>query len=115
MTTSQRVRRTGMRALVAGTAVFLITAAPAAAWAATSQTATVRSADAPQAGTTITCNELDTDIPNVFGRECDNGQWGPIANFTIANRFTGEKYQCQTGWAEGSLWVSGQECAGINE
>ncbi|QMU73221.1 hypothetical protein [Streptacidiphilus sp. P02-A3a] len=115
MTTTQRVRRTGMRALVTGTAVFLVTAAPAAAWAAPSQTAGDRAAATPRAETAITCNELDADIPNVFARDCDSRQWGPIADFTVTNRFTGEKYQCRTGWSEGSLWLSGKDCVGIND
>ncbi|MFF3261177.1 hypothetical protein ACFYWO_18630 [Streptomyces sp. NPDC002932] len=111
---SQRVHRSGRRALVAGAALFLAMAAPAVAWAAPSQATAGHTAAAPRAATAITCSELDQDLPNVFGRDCDSREWGPIADFTIADRSTGNKFQCRTGWAEGSLWVSGQDCVPVN-
>jgi hypothetical protein len=69
---------------------------------------------APQAALTITCNELDLDLPNVFGRDCDGQTWGPVANFTVTNRDSGESYSCETGWQEGSQWVNGQDCVPAN-
>ncbi|MFH8587348.1 hypothetical protein ACH4GP_23595 [Streptomyces celluloflavus] len=109
MTASQRVRRTGLRALAAGAvAAFLATAAPVTATAASSH-----GGAATRAGEKITCNSLDVDGPNVFGRDCDTDRWGPLSDFTIADR-NGRAFRCRTGWAEGSLWVIGQDCRPAN-
>jgi hypothetical protein len=58
---------------------------------------------------TITCGALDVDGDSVFGQECDSEQWGPMQDFTIGNR-DGEVFYCETGWAEGSQWVRGNDC-----
>ncbi|MFE5736048.1 hypothetical protein [Streptomyces celluloflavus] len=110
MTASQRVRRIGLRTLAAGAvAAFLATAAPVTATAAASH-----GGAATRAGEKITCNSVDADGPNVFGRECNTGRWGPLEDFTIADH-KGKAYRCETGWAEGSLWVSGQGCRPAND
>ncbi|MYU54971.1 MULTISPECIES: hypothetical protein [Streptomyces] len=105
MTASQRVRRIGLRTLAAGAvAAFLATAAPATATAASSH-----GGAATRDGEVIVCHSVSAEGPNVFGRDCDTDRWGPLADFTIANR-EGKAYRCETGWAEGRLWVSGQGC-----
>lgn len=58
---------------------------------------------------TITCNSLEVDGSTVFGQTCDSEQWGPLEDFTLAGR-GGRVFQCQSGWAEGSLWVRGEDC-----
>ncbi|MFE7607461.1 hypothetical protein [Streptomyces celluloflavus] len=109
MTASQRVRRIGLRTLAAGAvAAFLATAAPVTATAASSH-----GGAATRAGERIVCNSVDVDGPNVFGRDCDTDRWGPLEDFTIADG-NGKAFRCQTGWAEGSLWVRGQNCRRAN-
>jgi len=93
-------------ALLVGTAATAVASSP---------TAADRSAATSRAAAAFTCSDLDADLPNVFGRDCDSHQWGPVADFTITNRGTGEQYQCRTGWAEGSQWVSGQDCAPVDQ
>ncbi|MFE9492550.1 MULTISPECIES: hypothetical protein [unclassified Streptomyces] len=75
MTTSQHVRRTGLRVLVAGAAAaFLAAAVPVAATAATPHATAERGASAMRAAVTITCQEVDADLPGVFGRDCNSQQ-----------------------------------------
>ncbi|MFD0402304.1 hypothetical protein ACFVHI_29980 [Kitasatospora sp. NPDC127121] len=64
-------------------------------------------------GEVIRCNEVNADLPNVMGRDCDSTTWGPLSNFTLIDRGSGGAYQCQSGWAEGGLWVNGQGCRPI--
>ncbi|MFE4613367.1 hypothetical protein ACFRK5_34265 [Streptomyces niveus] len=93
--------RIGARAIVLGiTATALTAALPAAAQAA----------PAPRAAGTILCNSVDVDLPGVFGRECSSEQWGPISEFTVTNRESGEKFSCESGWSEGTLWLKGDGC-----
>ncbi|WP_329359710.1 hypothetical protein [Streptomyces anulatus] len=110
MTTTQHLRRTGLRTLAAAAACLLLTAAAPAATAA----ATAPHTTAMRAGTAITCQELDTDLPSVFGRDCNANAWGPIADFTITDAGSGATYSCRDGWAEGSAWVRGNDCAPAN-
>ncbi|MFG3530104.1 hypothetical protein ACGF8B_25660 [Streptomyces sp. NPDC047917] len=56
----------------------------------------------------ITCSTVDADGPIVFGNTLNTNHWGPLSNFIISDR--NNKYSCQGGWAEGTLWVSGQNC-----
>jgi hypothetical protein len=91
-----------MVSAAAAAAAVMAAVAPTVAWAAGS---------APQtASAVIRCAVLEVDLPNVQGQDCDTQQWGPLQNFTIQNRDSGPVFQCQTGWAEGTLWVSGQDC-----
>ncbi|MYV56163.1 hypothetical protein [Streptomyces sp. SID3212] len=108
MTTTQQLRRAGLRTLTAAAAcLFLAAAAPAAAQAAP-HTAAMR------AGGTITCQEVDADLPGVFGRECGSGQWGPLSDFTLTDANSGDSYRCENGWGEGNLWVRGNDCVPAN-
>ncbi|MFJ5292591.1 MULTISPECIES: hypothetical protein [unclassified Streptomyces] len=108
MTTTQRLRRTGLRTLVTAAAALFLAAAPAAGAAAASHTTAMR------AGETITCQEVDADLPGVFGRECTARQWGPLSGFTLTDAASGESYRCENGWAEGGLWVKGNDCVPAN-
>jgi hypothetical protein len=96
--------RTGACAIVLGAAAALTAGLPAAAWASGPA---ARPAD--DSATTITCAQVDPDLPNVMGTSCNSSQWGPQQNFVITSP-GGESYQCAAGWAEGTLWVSGQDC-----
>ncbi|MCG5216960.1 hypothetical protein [Streptosporangium sp. KLBMP 9127] len=105
MTATRRACRGARKALTVGAfAAALATAAPAAASAAPHDAPTMRAAE------TITCGEVSPDLPNVFGRDCDTGRWGPVSDVTIVDRNSQAAYHCQNGWAEGSLWVQGQAC-----
>ncbi|MFJ7274108.1 hypothetical protein [Kitasatospora sp. NPDC098663] len=64
-------------------------------------------------GEVIRCEEVSSEPPNVFGRSCDSTTWGPLENFIVMDRTTRAAYQCQTGWAEGTLWMNGQNCRPI--
>ncbi|MHC3821152.1 hypothetical protein [Streptomyces sp. DT9] len=107
MTIIRHLPRTGLQALAAAAAcLFLGTVAPAAA--AAPHTAAMR------AGGAITCQEVDADLPDVFGRDCNSNQWGPLSNFTLTDAGSGNSYRCENGWAEGSLWVRGNGCVAAN-
>ncbi|MFJ3594799.1 hypothetical protein ACIQUY_39570 [Streptomyces sp. NPDC090231] len=107
MTIIRHLHRTGLPALAAAAAcLFLGTVAPAAA--AAPHTAAMR------AGGAITCQEVDADLPDVFGRECNSNQWGPLSNFTLTDAGSGNSYRCESGWGEGSLWVRGDGCVAAN-
>ncbi|WP_424644841.1 hypothetical protein [Embleya sp. AB8] len=67
MNTRRPASRIGARTIVPGVAAVLITGLPAAAQAAPTS----------RAATTITCNAMEADLPDAFGRDCDSGQWGP--------------------------------------
>ncbi|MET9535327.1 hypothetical protein ABZY02_33015 [Streptomyces sp. NPDC006649] len=108
MSSTPYVRRTGLRALAtAAAALFLAAAAPAAATAATPHATAMRD------GGAITCQEVDADLPGVFGREC-NGQYGPTSDFTITDASSGDSFRCRSGWSEGNLWVRGNDCVPSN-
>ena len=107
MNTPRPASRAGVRAIVLTAAAAALTAGlPAAAWAA----APAARAAQQTTATAITCNEVSPDLPNVFARDCDSATWGPLSDFTVTDRNSGDAYMCSTGWAEGSLWVSGQDC-----
>ncbi|MFF2960703.1 hypothetical protein ACFVT1_17705 [Streptomyces sp. NPDC057963] len=109
MTTMQQARRTGTRALTTGAlAALLFVAAPVAASAAASHTA---GAGSPAAAARVfTCAQVDADLPNLFARECNSDHWGPISDFDVVDRRTKARFHCETGWAEGNLWLQGQNC-----
>ncbi|GAA1345883.1 hypothetical protein GCM10009647_090490 [Streptomyces sanglieri] len=90
-------------------AAFLTSAAPVAAATAAPRTTVPSGSSAAQAGEVFLCGEVDPDLPNLFKRNCNSGQWGPVSDFTVIDR-RNNKYYCQTGWAEGSLWLQGQGC-----
>lgn len=67
---------------------------------------------AAHAATVITCESVDASESTVRGTSCNTGHWGPLSNFVIGA--AGQiYYACHTGWAEGSLWVQGQNCRSI--
>ncbi|WP_181799495.1 hypothetical protein [Kitasatospora acidiphila] len=114
MTTTLNSSRTALRTLAVGAiAAFLAAAAPAAASAAAAAAAphtTARStAAATRAGEVIQCQEVNAEESSVFGRNCNTDSWGPLSDFTVTNQ-QGSKWQCATGWAEGALWINGQDC-----
>ncbi|MEV1244970.1 hypothetical protein ACIBO2_48075 [Nonomuraea sp. NPDC050022] len=92
------------------TALAMLAAAGAVA-ASPLTTAHAASRNAPMArdGGVITCEEVTQELPSVMGTSCDTSHWGPLPNFVIRDR-SGAAYYCQNGWAEGSLWVRGQNC-----
>ncbi|MEV0660314.1 hypothetical protein ACIBI3_01415 [Actinomadura luteofluorescens] len=63
-----------------------------------------------RAGELINCQQVEVELPNLFARQCDTSAWGPLAEFVVNDRSTRKLYQCEEGWAEGSLWVRGQNC-----
>ena len=72
--------------------------------------ATGHRADTPtkRAGEVINCATLGAEGSSVLGNQCDTTRWGPISDFVITDGKNA--YFCQNGWAEGGLWVSGQDC-----
>ncbi|MFD7596997.1 hypothetical protein ACFV6D_28695 [Kitasatospora sp. NPDC059812] len=64
-------------------------------------------------GEVIRCDEVNADGPSVMGRSCDSTTWGPLSDFVVMDRTSRAGYECQSGWAEGSLWVNGQGCRPI--
>ncbi|MEU9619697.1 hypothetical protein ACIODT_28515 [Streptomyces sp. NPDC088251] len=110
MTTMQQARRTGRRAFTAGAlAAFLFVAAPVAASAAAPHTARAGS-PAAQAREVFNCDQVDADLPNLFARQCNSDRWGPVSDFDVVDRSTKARFHCRAGWAEGSLWLQGQDC-----
>ncbi|MEU8121028.1 hypothetical protein AB0C21_20150 [Spirillospora sp. NPDC049024] len=67
-------------------------------------------AGAERAGEISVCEQVEPRIPQVQGRNCDPGQWGPVSDVTIVDRRNNDTYRCPTGAAEGALWVSGENC-----
>ncbi|MBB5958208.1 hypothetical protein FHS29_004816 [Saccharothrix tamanrassetensis] len=63
----------------------------------------------PAARADLACGELEANGGTVFGYDCDTERWGELASFTLSGP-GGEVYRCHEGWAEGSLWVRGDEC-----
>ncbi|WP_165975652.1 hypothetical protein [Actinomadura rubrisoli] len=102
MSTPKRARWTARTTLAAGTLTAALAAAGPAASAAT--------ASATQAGEIITCQEVAAELPTVFGRNCNTAARGPLSGFIIVDGRTQTLYRCATGWAEGGLWVRGQDC-----
>lgn len=99
----------GKRLAAAGSLAALIAAATA-----TTAAAAPRSQAASRAGEVITCASVDTgSLPQVLGTQCDTSAWGPLSNFTIRDG-SGKAFTCAAGWAEGGLWVQGQECRGAS-
>ncbi|MEV7924701.1 MULTISPECIES: hypothetical protein [unclassified Kitasatospora] len=94
------------------TAVLSLTGVGAAG-AADGADGGVHGAPGKRVGGVIRCDEVSSEPPNVFGRSCDSTTWGPLSDFVVMDRTTRAAYQCQTGWAEGSLWVNGQNCRPI--
>ncbi|GAA4888053.1 hypothetical protein ACFPM3_18210 [Streptomyces coeruleoprunus] len=59
----------------------------------------------------IQCKHLDPQgVSDVIGFDCDTDHWGPISDFVLAPQIGVAAYRCQTGWAEGRAYVSGQDC-----
>ncbi|MFD8598206.1 hypothetical protein ACFV1L_24700 [Kitasatospora sp. NPDC059646] len=83
-------------------------AAAAAALCLTVTPAAAAADGGPRAGGSITCVVVGADGPNVLGSDCRNDQWGPLSDFVLTDGNT--SYSCRTGWAEGPLWVNGQNC-----
>ncbi|MFB6878955.1 hypothetical protein [Streptomyces sp. NPDC056323] len=105
--------RTGLRnlALAAGAlAAFLTAAAPVAAATAAPRATAPSGSSAARAGEVIRCNSIEPDLPSLFAQSCDTSQWGPLSGFTVVDRRNNNQYSCQNGWAEGSLWLQGQDC-----
>ncbi|GAA2284726.1 hypothetical protein AB0C84_17465 [Actinomadura sp. NPDC048955] len=67
-------------------------------------------ASAERAGEMLVCEQVESRYPQVFGRNCDSAQGGPLSDFTVIDRRNDNTYHCRTGWAEGSLWADGQNC-----
>ncbi|MFB6507432.1 MULTISPECIES: hypothetical protein [unclassified Streptomyces] len=113
MNTAGKSCRTGLRnlALAAGAlAVFLAAAAPVAAATAASRATAPSGSSAARAGEVIRCGSVEPDLPNLFAQNCATGHWGPLSDFTVVDGRNNNKYSCQTGWVEGSLWLQGQGC-----
>ncbi|MEV0675001.1 hypothetical protein AB0I60_00620 [Actinosynnema sp. NPDC050436] len=72
----------------------------------------VAAADVADPDQVIKCHDLDTEGNSVFGRECDTDHWGPLEHFVITDG-KGRAFRCESGWAEGSLWVRGHDCRRI--
>lgn len=109
MSAARWTSRTVRKALAVGAfAAALVGAAPAIA-----ATAAPHNAPTMRAGEVIICNEVSAELSNVFGRDCNTGAWGPLSDFVIISRNPRAAYRCATGWAEGSLWVNGQDCRRI--
>ncbi|MFE3152355.1 MULTISPECIES: hypothetical protein [unclassified Streptomyces] len=112
MNTAGTSCRTGLRtlALAAGVlAAFLTSAAPVAAATAVPHTMTPSGNSAARAGEAFHCSSVEPDLPSLFAQNCNTSKWGPATDFTVVDRHN-NKYYCQTGWVEGSLWLSGQDC-----
>ncbi|MEV4001032.1 hypothetical protein [Actinomadura sp. NPDC049753] len=88
----------------------LAAALGAAALLLTTPPADPARAAAERAGEMFVCEQVESRYPQVFGRTCDPGRWGPLSDFTVIDRRDDSTYRCQTGWAEGPLRVSGQSC-----
>ncbi|MEV8327084.1 hypothetical protein [Kitasatospora sp. NPDC056731] len=99
---------TGMAAAILG-----LTSVCTAGTAAAADGSTHRATPGKRVGEVIRCEEVSSEPPNVMGRSCDSTTWGPLENFVVMDRTTRAGYQCQSGWAEGSLWVNGQNCRPI--
>ncbi|NUT52743.1 MAG: hypothetical protein HOV94_36465 [Saccharothrix sp.] len=74
--------------------------------------ATAASAGSADRVGTIMCDRLEVDGTSVLGHNCDTDHWGPLENFILSGR-GGRVFHCQSGWAEGSLWVRGENCKRI--
>ncbi len=85
---------------------------PAAAALAAALCLTVTGAAAAdsghRAGESITCAVVGAEGSNVLGSDCQNDRWGPLSDFVLTDGT--HSYSCQSGWAEGALWVNGQNC-----
>jgi hypothetical protein len=78
---------------------------------AASATATTAAARSPREERVISCRQVDDErLPSVFARECDTTHWGPLSDFVIRRSGSRHAFFCRRGWAEGSLWVNGQDC-----
>ncbi|MEU7858477.1 hypothetical protein [Nonomuraea sp. NPDC049141] len=63
-----------------------------------------------RSGEVIACQQVSAELPTVFGQNCDTSHWGPLSDFVIVDPSSRASYRCESGWAEGSLWVRGQDC-----
>ncbi|GGQ03498.1 hypothetical protein BKA00_004482 [Actinomadura coerulea] len=88
----------------------LAAALGAAALLLTTPPADPARASAERAGEMFACELVEPRYPQVFGRNCDPGRWGPLSDFTVIDRRDDSTYRCRTGWAEGPPRVSGQSC-----
>ncbi|MEE1735177.1 hypothetical protein PUR49_01255 [Streptomyces sp. BE147] len=113
MTRSQRVRRSGALVLAAASVAAFLTAAAPAAWATPAPARGEPGVSGARAAVVIECEEVDVDLPNVFGRDCGSRGFGPISDFTVVDRDSNQKYRCENGWAEGGLWIRGDGCREI--
>ncbi|MGW3053844.1 hypothetical protein, partial [Kitasatospora sp. NPDC001175] len=41
-------------------------------------------------GEVIQCHEVSHELPTVFGRSCDSTAWGPLSDFTLIDRASGQ-------------------------
>lgn len=89
---------------------ILAAALGAAAFLLTTPPADPARASAERAGEMFVCEQVESRYPQVFGRNCNPGRWGPLSDFTVIDRRNDNTYHCRTGWAEGSLWANGQDC-----
>ncbi|MEV0675166.1 hypothetical protein AB0I60_01450 [Actinosynnema sp. NPDC050436] len=102
----------GRRARVwaVGVAAVAITALVPGSGAATqTQAEAVAQEVVLPASVDLACGELEADGRTVFGYDCDTEHWGGLASFTLTGA-NGQAYRCRQGWAEGSLWVRGDDC-----
>ncbi|MEU8976404.1 hypothetical protein AB0D11_45900 [Streptomyces monashensis] len=116
MSTARKPRRRCLRALALAAGAFAavqIAGAPLAQ-ATALHTPTRAHAAAVRAGQAITCERVQADGPTIFGQQCDSGQWGPVSDFVVVARDNNASYACRSGWAEGTLWVQGQDCRRIS-
>ncbi|MEU2135008.1 hypothetical protein [Streptomyces sp. NPDC018352] len=113
MNTAGKSCRIGLRnlALAAGALVaFLTAAAPVAAATATPHATALSGNSQARAGEAFQCVRVEPSLPDLFAQNCDTDQWGPVTNFVVVDRRNNNKYSCQNGWVEGSVWVQGQGC-----
>ncbi|WP_125646105.1 hypothetical protein [Nonomuraea sp. WAC 01424] len=102
MYATRQTCRAAAKALVLGAFTVALTAVPAVA-------TTAGTAQAARAGV-FSCREVSAQLPDVFARSCDTTHWGPVSDFVIRDSNSGVSYFCRSGWAEGALWINGQNC-----
>ncbi|MDL4774238.1 MULTISPECIES: hypothetical protein [Thermomonosporaceae] len=96
--------------MITRTAFTGLAVAAAAALTLTVPVAPSAQAAEARAPRVIRCALVEAELPTVFGRDCGNEHWGPIQDFVIVDRDTRKAFHCRSGWAEGSLWVRGEDC-----
>ncbi|MET9291031.1 hypothetical protein [Streptomyces sp. NPDC003077] len=111
MTAIRPAHRKAVRTVIVGAfAALLVAAAPAAL-----ATAAPHDAPATRAGEVIACARVSGESSSVFGQQCNTQHWGPLSDFVITGQGAKAAYRCRSGWAEGSLWVKGDNCQQVSQ